>query len=272
LLSRDPVAWDWPNEVAVITGGSNGLGAKLVHKLVAHGLKVAVLDVQPLSTEINSDGTLSFYKCDITSPASIHEAAQAIRAELGSPSILINNAGIGNAHSIMDASPQSLRTIFDVNLISHWYTVQEFLPDMIARKKGHIMATASMAAFLGLAGMVDYSCTKVGLQAFYEGLAQELKHRYNSPYIKTTVVYPGWFRTRLIAALEKSLEKARAPVGDAEDVAAAMIRQILAGRSGQLILGPSAASVIRASPIWLQEVVRDWMAHVVEVRATTAVA
>lgn len=52
LLRRDPVAWDWPNEVAVVTGGSNGLGARLVNKLVAHGLKVAVLDVQPLSSEI----------------------------------------------------------------------------------------------------------------------------------------------------------------------------------------------------------------------------
>jgi all-trans-retinol dehydrogenase (NAD+) len=89
---------------------------------------------------------------------------------------LINNAGIGNAYTVLDIPIEALRKLFDINLISHWSTVQEFLPDMIANKKGHIMSVASLASFVALAGAVDYSATKAALLAFHEGLTQELKH------------------------------------------------------------------------------------------------
>lgn len=215
---------------------------------------------------------VSFYRCDISSRDAVHMAAEAIRSDHGSPSILVNNAGIGNANSILEVSPERLRAMFDVNIISHWNTVQEFLPDMIEKRKGHIMTTSSMSAFLGFAGAVDYASTKAGLTAFHEGLTQELKHRYKCPQIKTTIVYPTWTRTRLITAIEKGIQSTRAPIMDTKDVADAMVNQIIAAKSGQLILGPSIAATVRALPIWLQELVRDHMAHVVTVNATTAVA
>ncbi|KAF2193793.1 NAD(P)-binding protein [Zopfia rhizophila CBS 207.26] len=274
IWKDDKSAWSWRNEVAVVTGGSKGIGAMVVKRLISYGIRAAVLDVEPLSEELQSAGAnlVTFYECDITSRVAVHKAGEAIRSDYGSPSILINNAGIGNANSILDVSPERLSTIFNVNLISHWYTVQEFLPDMIAKKKGHIMSTASMAAFVGLAGMVDYSCTKVGLVALHEGLKQELKHRYKCPQIKTTIVYPTWTRTRLIEAIEKGIQSVRAPIMDPGDVAEAMVKQIIDGKSGQIILGPSIAASIRALPAWLQEFIRDYMAHVVTVKATTAVA
>jgi all-trans-retinol dehydrogenase (NAD+) len=185
---------------------------------------------------------------------------------------LINNAGIGNANTILEMTPERLRTIFDVNLLSHWHTVQEFLPDMIAKKKGHIMSTASLAAFLGLAGMVDYSCTKAGLIAFHEGLTQELKHRYKAPQIKTSIVYPNWTKTRMIADLTEGIKKSRAPIMEAKDVAEVMVEQIIAAKSGQVVIGPSVTASIRALPMWLQEFIRDRMAQVVTINATTAVA
>jgi all-trans-retinol dehydrogenase (NAD+) len=185
---------------------------------------------------------------------------------------LINNAGIGNANTILEMDPERLKTIFDVNLLSHWYTVQEFLPGMIAKKKGHIMSTASLAAFLGLAGMVDYSCTKAGLIAFHEGLTQELKHRYEAPQIKTSIVYPGWTKTRMTASIVEGIKKSRAPIMEAKDVAEAMVEQIIAVKSGQVIIGPSITASIRAFPIWLQEFIRDRMAQVVKINASTAVA
>lgn len=185
---------------------------------------------------------------------------------------MINNAGIGNANTILEITPDRLRTIFDVNLLSHWITVQEFLPDMILRKKGHIMSTASLASFVGLAGMTDYSCTKAGLIAFHEGLSQELKHRYNCPQIKTSIVYPNWTRTGLIAAIEKGISGSMGSVMDPKDVADIMVKHIRSARSGQVILGPSMVASIRALPAWLQEFIRDRMAHIVTVNATTAVA
>lgn len=69
----------------------------------------------------------------------------------------------------MDASPEWVEKIFRVNLISHWQLVQEFLPGMLKQQKGHIVSIASVASFVGVASMVDYSATKAGLLAFHEG-------------------------------------------------------------------------------------------------------
>ncbi|KAF1997338.1 NAD(P)-binding protein [Amniculicola lignicola CBS 123094] len=256
MWKRDHNAWLSANELAVVTGGSNGIGAAVVKRLVSHGITVAVLDVQPLSDEFQK----------------VRKVGDALRSGHGPPSILINNAGIGNASNILDIAPASLRLAFEVNLLSHWNTVQEFLPDMLAKKKGHIMGVASFAAFFGLAGMVDYSCTKAGLTAFYEGLTQELKHRYGCPQVKTSLVYPSWTKTRLITAIEKGIRKSRAPVMEPNDVAEAMVNQIVAARSGHIYLGPSILASLRALPTWLQEFVRDRLAQIVTVNASTAVA
>lgn len=119
---------------------------------------------------------IRYYQCDVTSREDIHNAAEAIRSDLGAPSILVNNAGIGNAYTILDIPTKALKDMFDINLISHWSTIQEFLPDMIAKKKGHVMSVASLASFVALAGAVDYSATKAALLSLHEGLTQELKH------------------------------------------------------------------------------------------------
>jgi all-trans-retinol dehydrogenase (NAD+) len=215
LWKTDKSIWDWKREVAVVTGGSAGIGACVVKKLASHGIRVAVLDVSPLSEgfthglsrhgiiafhideEADELALVQYYRCDITSRDSIHQAAEAIRSDLGSPSILINNAGIGNAWTVLDTPEETLRKMFDVNLLSHWSAVQEFLPDMLAKRKGHIMAVASLVSFVALAGAVDYSCTKAALLAFHEGLTQELKHRHKCPQIQTSIVHPNWTKTAI---------------------------------------------------------------------------
>jgi short-subunit dehydrogenase len=190
---------------------------------------------------------------------------------LGSPSILINNAGIGNAYTILDIPPEALKKMFDINLLSHWTATQEFLPAMLAKKKGHIMAVASLASFVALAGAVDYSCTKAALLAFHEGLTQEIKHRYKCPEIQTSIVHPGWTKTAITshAAIAAGLASARTKLLEPEDVADAMVKQILAVKSGQLVLGPAISPKIRALPLWLQEIVRDSQAKLVTGNGST---
>ncbi|KAF2130631.1 NAD(P)-binding protein [Dothidotthia symphoricarpi CBS 119687] len=274
VWKSDKSNWNWKSEVAVVTGGSKGIGACVVKKLVSHGVKVAVLDVEPLSNDFSQDElpSIHHYQCDITSQPAIHHAAEAIRSALGPPSILINNAGIGNAYTILDIPPSNLRKLFDINLLSQWTTVQEFLPDMLAKKKGHIMSVASLASFVALAGAVDYSCTKAALLAFHEGLTQELKHRYKCPQIKTTIVHPNWTRSAITAhpAMEAGLKSVGVGLLEPQDVADAMVKQILAAKSGQIVLGPGLAPKIRALPLWIQELIRDSQAGIVSGGGTTA--
>ncbi|KAF3006704.1 hypothetical protein E8E13_009120 [Curvularia kusanoi] len=254
----DKKNWHWSKEIAVVTGGAAGIGACVVKKLVSHGIRVAVLDIGPLSKDFTAAERqlIRYYRCDVTSRDDIHKAGLAIRSDLGSPSILINNAGIGNAYTILDIPTEALRKLFDINLISHWSTIQEFLPDMLANKKGHIMSVASLASFVALAGAVDYSATKAALLALHEGLTQELKHRYKCPQIKTTIVHPNWTKSAITAheALKAGLKEAGASLLEPEVVADAMVKQIIAAKSGQIVLGPAVAPKIRAFPMWLQEI------------------
>lgn len=110
-----------------------------------------------------------FFECDVTNPESVYKVCAKIKAELGPPTILFNNAGIGKTYNILDEPDDYLTKIFQINLLCHWYTVKAFLPDMIAMKKGHVIATASMASFINAAGMVDYCVTKAGVMSFHEG-------------------------------------------------------------------------------------------------------
>lgn len=215
---------------------------------------------------------IRYYRCDVTSRDDIHNASAAIRSELGPPSILINNAGIGNAYTILDIPTEALRNLFEINIISQWSMIQEFLPDMLAKKKGHIMSVASLASFVALAGAVDYSATKAALLALHEGLNQELKYRYKCPEIKTTIVHPGWTRSAITSheAIKAGLERAGASLLEPEDVADAMVKQIIAAKGGQIVLGPQISPKIRAFPMWLQEIVRDSQANVVSGNGSTA--
>ena len=186
---------------------------------------------------------------------------------------MINNAGIGNASTILEIPFEDLEKLFHINILSHYSTVKEFLPDMLAKKKGHIMSVASLASFVTLAGAVDYSCTKSALLSFHEGLDAELKHRYKCPDIKTTIVHPGWTKSAITAhpSIAAGLRRIGAKLLEAEDVAEAMVNRIITARSGQLILGPAISAKIRALPLWLQELLRDSQANVVSGSGSTSV-
>ncbi len=71
------------------------------------------------------------------------DLAEQIKREHGEPSILVNNAGVAYRHTVLDASEKALNNLFNVNIISHYWTLQAFLPDMIKNKKGHVVALVS---------------------------------------------------------------------------------------------------------------------------------
>ena len=251
--------WDWPNEIAVVTGGSSGIGKGIVQRLSALGVRVVVLDVQKPPADLSVNPRVSFYRCDVTSSQSVAAAAAAIRSDIGQPSILVNNAGIANPMPILQTQEAFLRKIMGVNLMSMWFTTQQFLPDMIKQDKGHVMTMASIASFVALPTAADYSATKAGALAFHESLTSELKHQYKAPNVLTSIVHPHFVRTPLLEGISARLEKAGVQLLTSELIAEEAVELIKSRRGGQLVIPGSVAAVsgIRGWPTWLQELVRD---------------
>jgi short-subunit dehydrogenase len=115
-------------------------------------------------------------------------------------------------HTVLDASEKAINNLFGVNIISHYWTLQAFLPNMIKNKKGHVVATASMASFISPPGLIPYCNTKAAVLSLHDGLQQELRVMYKAPEIKLTVVHPTYAATPMIEPFRAELTKAKAVV------------------------------------------------------------
>ncbi|KAL2214558.1 putative short-chain dehydrogenase/reductase 2 [Sarocladium strictum] len=256
--------WDWRKEIVLVTGGCSGLGELVVRKLAKRSVKVVVVDLQAPKTPLPSN--VWFFKLDVTSTEDIKHVAQEIRKQVGDPTVLVNNAGIGYAKDILKSTDDEIRRTFDVNIVAHFFLVREFLPFMIEKDHGHVITIASMASFATIASNTDYSCTKAAALAFHEGLTQELKYRYSAPRVRTSIIHPSWVRTPLIEPL---IETGRFTdsVLEPEYVADAIVRQVIGGKSGQVILPGtlSLLSSLRGFPAWLQHLLRSSQADLLRI-------
>ncbi|KAL1960623.1 hypothetical protein VTO42DRAFT_7202 [Malbranchea cinnamomea] len=276
-LSLNNFTWDrydWSKEIVLVTGGSSGIGELTVQKFAKRKVKVVALDINPPPTPFvtengsngaakenavaNGSGNVWFYRCDITNPDALRDTAAQIYRDVGHPTVLINNAGIISLKTILDTTPQDVHRTLNVNTISHFWTVQQFLPEMIRKNHGHIVTVASMASYVTIAGNVDYSCSKAAALAFHEGLVQELKHRYNARRIRATSIHPFWARTNLTSALQKRKGFASTTTLNPEIIADAIVKQVLSGRSGQIVIPRymTVARGLRGWPHWMQDLVR----------------
>ncbi|EUC40279.1 hypothetical protein COCMIDRAFT_109230 [Bipolaris oryzae ATCC 44560] len=264
LGNSSRIQWDWCKEIVLITGGSSGLGELVARKLAKRSVKVVVVDLRPPKTPLPSN--VWFFKMDITSNEDIKHVGKEIRKQVGDPTVLVNNAGIGYAKTILDSTDDEIRRTFDVNIVAHFFLVREFLPSMIRTNHGHIVTIASVASFIAIASNTDYCCTKAAALTFHEGLGQELKYRYNAPNVRTSIIHPTWVRTPLIEPLIQTGQFTDA-VLEPGDVADAIVAQILGGKSGQVIL-PRTLSLLsgaRGFPTWLQHMLRSSQADVLRV-------
>ncbi|KAK2882397.1 hypothetical protein FQN49_000400 [Arthroderma sp. PD_2] len=247
----------WRREIALVTGGSDGIGQRIALLLARRGLKVVVLDVQPLKYQ--APANVTFYKCDITSTAAVAATAAEIRADVGEPTIIVNNAGILRTRPLLKGTEAETRLAFEVNTLSHYVMAREFLPSLIRQNHGILVTVASQAAHVACASMIDYSGTKAAALAFHEGIATELKTRYKAPKIRTVVIEPGFCKTSLIDGMS-SEDTWFHPLLHPDTVAERTVEQILSGSSGRVILPGSTgflAENIRAFPFWFQNFIRD---------------
>lgn len=181
----------------LITGASQGIGRALALRAAAQGAHVlAAARSQPLLQELADEATrlghpLSIVHADVTSAADRQAMVDAARSSLGGLDVLVNNAGIGATGHFIDASPDRLRKIMEVNLFGLTETTRICLPLLKTGKNAAILNISSIAAKRGIPARSEYSASKFAVQGFSEALRAEL----SKDNIDVLVVSPGLTQT-----------------------------------------------------------------------------
>ncbi|KAI9138976.1 hypothetical protein BKA69DRAFT_1126903 [Paraphysoderma sedebokerense] len=186
-------AQDWEDDIVVVTGGSGGIGSLFIQELLKkHGNVKKIVSMDVVEPKEKHDKVL-FYKCNLADNDNIKSVCAKIKSEVGTPTILVNNAGIRQGKYVTDLTDDQIEKTIVINQVSHFTLIKQFLPDMLSSQRGHILATISAFAYGFGAGLVDYGSSKHGSLGLYQGLRQELRF---TP-IKTSYLLPGHIRTPL---------------------------------------------------------------------------
>jgi all-trans-retinol dehydrogenase (NAD+) len=194
-----------------------------------------------------------YFKCDITSTSTIAAVAKEIRATVGEPTVLVNNAGVARGKEILSSTEKDVRFTFDVNTLAHYFLAREYLPSMVKANHGMVVTVASVAAFIVVPNMVDYASSKAAAMAFHEGLTAELVTNYAAPKVRTICINQGYTKTALFQGYTND-SPFLMPTMEVETVAEDIVKQILTGKSGQVII-PGFANTLatfRGMPHWYQ--------------------
>ncbi|GFU06715.1 hypothetical protein TNCV_4353021 [Trichonephila clavipes] len=192
---------DLAGEVVLITGSAQGIGSQLALQIARLGAKVVLWDIneeklKEVAEEIQQEGFTAFwFVCDVTSEDDVNAKARQVEQKAGEVSLLINNAGIMQNLPMLELSSSIIKKTFEVNLLSHFWTIRAFLPNMEKNNHGHIVGISSCAGLVGHVNQIDYSASKHGVVGMMEALSEELRLKGSS--IKLTTICPLTVNTGL---------------------------------------------------------------------------
>jgi NAD(P)-dependent dehydrogenase (short-subunit alcohol dehydrogenase family) len=181
-------------KVAIVTGGTRGIGRSIAQRLLREGAAVAVCsrlhehvqafleDCQPIAAE-----RLLAEPADVSKLEDVRRFFARVDTRFGGVDFLINNAGIGVFKSVADLTPEEWRRTIDLNLSGVYYCSHEALPRMKLRGAGYIVNIGSLAGKNAFAGGAAYNASKFGLNGFSE--AMMLDHRYDN--VRVSYIMPG---------------------------------------------------------------------------------
>lgn len=196
--------------VALVTGGTRGIGASIAERLKADGYKVATLG--------RSGGDV---QADVADPAAVQAAFDEVRERFGPVLILVNNAGVTADGLAIRMPDDDWARVIDTNLNGAFNCTKRGLEDMLKARWGRIVNVSSISAERGNSGQANYAASKAGLLGFTRVIAKEMGKRN----ITSNAVTPGFIETEMTAELPAKELAAAIPaarIGQPEEVAAAV--------------------------------------------------
>jgi 3-dehydrosphinganine reductase len=172
----------WQGKIALITGGSSGIGLALAHSLAEHGAHVWLLarDVEGLESALESSNCSEDQHCgmipaDVSNWDQVSAAVAQVEADVGVPDLVINSAGVAHPGYFWDLGVDIFHRTTEVNYYGTVYVCKAVVPGMTDRGSGQIVNISSGAAFIGRFGYSAYAATKYAVQGFSDVLRSELK-------------------------------------------------------------------------------------------------
>lgn len=180
--------------LAVITGGTKGIGRSLVLKFAKEGFGIITCsrnetDLKELEDFFGKEfpGQLIVaMQCDVSKKTEIQKFGESI-LKIGTPEVLINNAGIFLPGNICDEADDTFETLIQTNLASAYHLSRKLMPAMILKKSGYVFNICSIASFMAYPGGGSYTISKFGLLGFSKSLREDLKEHN----IRVSSVMPG---------------------------------------------------------------------------------
>lgn len=229
--------------VAIITGGVNGIGKATVLRFIGEGARVAIWDIQEeageqLAASLRAEGAEArFYKVNTSQYDMVSAATDAVISDFGQIDILVNNAGITRDATLRNMTPEQWQSVIDVNLTGVFNCTKAVSSYMITRNYGRILNAASVVGIYGNFGQTNYTAAKAGVIGMTKVWAKELGKKG----ITVNAVAPGFIHTEMMDAIPADVLNGfcqKTPVGrlgKVEEVAA--LYAFLASHEAAFITG-----------------------------------
>lgn len=188
------------NKTAVITGAGKGIGSSIAETLAREGVHLGLIartaaDLETLAGNLTKEYGIKAVgaTADISVQGEAEAAYAAISQELGTPDILINNAGIARFGNLLDMEPEEWKRVVDVNLMGTYHMLRTVLPGMVERGSGDVINISSTAGERGFATGSAYNASKFAVMGLTEAVMQEVR-KHN---IRVTALTPSTVNTGL---------------------------------------------------------------------------
>lgn len=242
-VASRPLVVDLSNQVAIVTGASQGLGKAMAIELARNGAKVAVVarNAEKLGATVAeitaAGGVAEAYACDVKSRESVEQVVDGVAEKWGRLDIMVNNAGITRDTLLPRMTDDEWDDVIATNLRGPFLFTRAASRHMMRARYGRIINISSVSGLIGNPGQTNYSASKAGLIGMTRSLSRELAGRK----VTVNAVAPGFIESEMTKALGDTIldeVKKRIPakrIGRPEDVAAAVL--FLAGPAASYITG-----------------------------------